>query len=131
MRRSDVQGRGDEEINLMLSRRVDEPFDLLRGSAVAPDRGPRKTKSVVAVVCHHIVGDAVSTWLVAKDFGALYFEESLPPDAPSYEQHVHAERELLDSSAGQTRIDSTGQMSSRARGRRSSTKGNARFEHSS
>ncbi len=80
----DLGDASRDDFEIRLSRAVDEPFDLLEGPlwrvVVALEPGGR---NVLSFVCHHLVGDIISSWILLKDFGLEYFGgESDPPTEP-------------------------------------------------
>jgi Condensation domain len=96
----DLRGCGEDEVDLRVSRAVDEPFDVSRGPLwrVLVARTEAE-QSIVTIVCHHLVGDALSTWLLLRDLGGVYFGRGSLPAVPSYADFVAEEQERLRSDA--------------------------------
>ncbi len=101
----DLRGARREEVDLWISGRVDQPFDLLHGPLwrliVARCDGGR---TVVHFTCHHLVADGVSTWLLLKDFGVLCFGGELDAAGEPYEAFVAGEQEMLAGPEGEQRL---------------------------
>jgi hypothetical protein len=79
----DLRDADRDDFEIRVSRAVDEPFDLLEGRlwrvVVALGSGGR---SVLAFVCHHLVGDIISSWILLRDFGMRYFGGEFDPPPP-------------------------------------------------
>lgn len=101
----DLTAGTEAEFGVAVARAIDTPFDLLRGPAwrLVVARGP-KGRNVVAFVCHHLVGDMVSNWMLLKDFGILYFGGELDPQTEPYTEFVRAERDLLAGDGWEQRL---------------------------
>jgi hypothetical protein len=102
----DLTAATDAEIGMCVAHHLDAPFDLLRGPLwrLVVARGPRG-RSVIVFVCHHLVGDGISTWILLKDFGRLYFGGELDPESEPYREFLRAEDELLESEAVAQRLE--------------------------
>jgi hypothetical protein len=102
----DLRQATRSELGICVAHAVDAPFDLLRGPLwrVVVAEGP-DGRNVVVFVCHHLVGDGISTWVLLKDFGVLYFGGELDPEPEPYEAFVHAQQELLTGSALERRLE--------------------------
>ncbi|MGO9956732.1 MAG: condensation domain-containing protein, partial [Solirubrobacteraceae bacterium] len=81
----DLREASAEEFELRLTRAAEEPFDLLAGPLwrVVAAQGPDGS-GALSFVGHHLVADAISTWIMFKDFGRLYFGEELDPPTEPY-----------------------------------------------
>jgi hypothetical protein len=93
----DLRDCSSDEFEIHLSRAVEQPFDLLDGPLwrVVVARGPAG-RNALSFVCHHLVGDIISTWILLKDFGLQYFGGELdPPTEPyaAFTAHQHALRD--------------------------------------
>lgn len=88
----DLRGRGDAELDLVLSRFADGPFDLLRGPLWRVALARVTGKTIVMIVSHHLVSDATSGWLISRDLITDLFGGELKSTGPSYEEFVLDER---------------------------------------
>lgn len=101
----DLRERSATEIDLLLSRFADSPFDLMHGPLwrIAFTRATRKT--VITLVVHHLVSDATSGWLVARDIVLRLFGEEVVPAGPPFEEFVRQERDQLSGSEVKSRLE--------------------------
>jgi hypothetical protein len=93
----DLRDAGSDDFEIRLSRAVEEPFDLLDGPlwrlVVALGPGGR---NALSFVCHHLVGDIISTWILLKDFGVQYFGGELDPPTEPYAAFAAGQHALRD-----------------------------------
>jgi len=86
----------EEGLLARLGQEAWRPFDLAGGSAVRMRVYERAGgERVLLLAVHHTVCDFWSLALVARELGALYAGEPLPPPALQYGDFVHWQAELL------------------------------------
>ncbi|HSS52737.1 MAG TPA: amino acid adenylation domain-containing protein, partial [Thermoanaerobaculia bacterium] len=93
-----VQAREWSEEGLLarLGQEAWRPFDLAAGSSVRVRIYERAGgERVLLLAVHHTVCDFWSLALVARELGALYAGEPLPPPALQYSDFVHWQADLL------------------------------------
>jgi hypothetical protein len=89
----DLRGRSDAELDLALSRFADRPFDLAQGPLWRLAFARATGRTVLAIAAHHLVSDAASGWLIAKDCILALFDQPLDEPGPPFEAFAHEERE--------------------------------------
>ncbi|MGO9955270.1 MAG: condensation domain-containing protein [Solirubrobacteraceae bacterium] len=101
---ADLRDRSDDELDLWVSHFCDAPFDLGAGPLCrfAFVRGAGRT--VWALAAHHLVADAASLWLLAKDLILSFFGESLDPPGPAFAEFLAEEEELLSGPVAAERL---------------------------
>jgi Condensation domain len=93
----DMPDATPDELDVELCRAIDAPFDLLAGPLwrVVVARGPGG-RTTLAFACHHLVGDVISTWILLRDFGVLYFGVDPDPAGEPYAAFAAHQRALHD-----------------------------------
>jgi len=81
----DLREASPTEFELQLIRAVEAPFDILAGPLwrIIAAQGPNDTNTL-SFAGHHLAADAISTRILCKDFGDLYFDGELEPQTEAY-----------------------------------------------
>lgn len=80
----DLRGHSEAELDLVLSRFADSPFDLMHGPLWRIALAQVTDKTIFMIVSHHLISDAKSGWLVAQDCILRLFGEEVGPAGPSF-----------------------------------------------
>ncbi|WP_129312352.1 non-ribosomal peptide synthetase [Streptomyces sp. L2] len=106
------QAEREAELRALVSAAALAPFDLVNGPVfrstvirVAPD------DHVLVLALHHIIVDGWSLGVIDQELAALYNAalkgEAEPPVAPAvqYQEHIRAEREMLEGTRGRDALE--------------------------
>ena len=103
----DASSDSNDELNERVAKMYQRPFDLEKGPLMRVSLFSRsKEEHVLLVTIHHIVGDALSIWLLMSDFLSLYpaikagKPATLPPAKWQYQDFVSWQNKLLASPEG-------------------------------
>jgi hypothetical protein len=101
----DLRGRSEAELDLVLSHFADSPFDLMHGPMWRVAFARATGKTIVTIVAHHLVSDATSGWLIARDCILRLFGEEAGATAAPFEEFVLNEREQFSGAELVTRLE--------------------------
>jgi hypothetical protein len=101
----DLRDASPSEFEQQLMHAHEAPFDILGGPMwrIIAARGPHGTHTL-SFVGHHLVADAVSSWILCRDFGDVHFDGEIEPCTEPYETFA-AEQHAMDEDPPADRIE--------------------------